>query len=73
MYFLLLFFLCLHMHNIFNQFFVFRLPTFAKSLYFKIIKSFYEMVMQDIKSGPLEEGSYQALTVGMFPSGMPSF
>ena len=31
------------------------------------------MVMQDIKSGPLEEGSYQALTVGMFPSGMPSF
>ena len=57
-FFLLLFFLCLHMHNIFNQFFVFQSLTFIESLHFKIIKFPYEMAMQDIKSGPFEEGSY---------------
>ena len=31
------------------------------------------MATQDIKSGPLEEESYQALTASMFPSRMPSF
>ena len=57
-FFLLLFFLCLRMHNIFNQFFVFRLPTFAESLHFKITKSLYKIAMRDTKSGPFEEGSY---------------
>ena len=61
------------MHNIFNQFFVFRLLTFTKSLHFKITKSLYEIAMRDIKSGSLEEGNYQALTADMFPSEMPSF
>tara|TARA_R110002060_G_scaffold22284_6_gene30178 strand:+ start:907 stop:1092 length:186 start_codon:yes stop_codon:yes gene_type:complete len=61
------------MHNIFNQFFIFQSPTFTESLHFKIIKSSYEMATQDIKSGPLEEESYQALTASMFPSRMPSF
>jgi len=57
-FFLLLFFFCLRMHNIFNQFFIFRLPTFAESLYFKITKSLYKMAMRDTKSGPFEEGNY---------------
>ena len=29
--------------------------------------------MQDTKSGSFKEGSYQAFTIGMFPSGMLSF
>ena len=57
-FFSLLFFLCLHMHNIFNQFSVFRSLTFIESLHFKTIKSPYEMAMRDIKSGPFEKGSY---------------
>ena len=61
------------MHNIFNQFFVFWLLTFAKFIYFKTIKSSYKMVTQDIKSGLPKKGSYQALTAGIFPGGMPSF
>ena len=31
------------------------------------------MVTQDIKSGLPKKGSYQALTAGIFPGGMPSF
>ena len=61
------------MHNIFNQFSVFRLPTFAESLHFKITKSPYEMAMRDTKSRPPEKGSYQAPTAGMFLGGMPNF
>ena len=61
------------MHNIFNQFSIFRLLTFIKSLHFKTTKSPYEIITQDIKSGPLKEGSYQTLITGMFSGGMLSF
>ena len=73
MFFSLLFFLYLHMHNIFNQFSIFRSLTFTKSLHFKTTKSPYEMATRDTKSGSPEKGSYQAPTAGMFPGGMPSF
>ena len=61
------------MHNISNQFSIFRSPTFTESLHFKTTKSSYEMATRDIKSESLEKGSYQAFIANMFPSEMPSF
>jgi len=61
------------MHNISNQFSIFQLLTFTKSLHFKTTKSPYKMATRDTKSEPPKEGSYQASTASMFPSGMPSF
>ena len=61
------------MHNIFNQFSIFRSLTFTESLYFKTIKSPYKMATQDIKSRSLKERSYQAPTTGIFLGGMLSF
>ena len=61
------------MHNIFNQFSIFRSPTFTKSLYFKITKSPYKIITRDIKSGSLKKRSYQVPIASIFSSEMLSF